>query len=38
MSAERDDTHDAEYREETTDAQRRFSDMRDGGVSKEDGQ
>jgi len=33
---ERDDTHDQEYREEATNAKRRFNDMRDGGISGEE--
>ena len=33
-----DDTHDAEYRAEAMDSNRRFADMRDGGISKENGQ
>ena len=37
-SEDRDDTHDAEYREEATKAARRMADMRDGGISKEDGE
>ena len=35
---ERDDTHAAEYREEDARAARRMADMRDGGVSGEDGE
>ena len=40
LSAEqdRDDTHAAEYREEDDRAARRMADMRDGGISGEDGE
>jgi len=33
---QRDDTHDAEYREEKARAMRRAKDMREGGVSEEE--